>query len=210
MNIDILREKMASHVPGVVGKQKEYAVMLLLVEKDGELHLLFEKRTSHIIQPGDVCFPGGKIDDGETVLECALRETEEEIGIAEENIEVLGRFDSILEVSRVRIHTGVGIVKKEALENLTLSHCEVDEVFTVPLKFFIDASPIVFEGKVYQDTEGFPYTESGIRSDYTWRVGHQKIYIYHWEDYIIWGLTAEISKWFADYIYGRLELPVLK
>ena len=55
----------------------EFAVLAPLVRVDGETHLLFEVRALHMRrQPGEVCFPGGQIEEGETPLEAAVRETE--------------------------------------------------------------------------------------------------------------------------------------
>ena len=196
MELKTVRQKMTGHQPGVIDGTKECAVLIPLMEKDGVLHIIFEKRAEGIRQPGDVCFPGGKLDDGETIIECALRETAEEIGITD--VEVLGQFDSMLEVGRIIMHTVVGIIKEETLQKAVLNKDEVAEVFVVPLDFFDEAEPIIYTGKMIQDVTGFPYEETGIRSDYKWRVGKQDIYIYHYEKWIIWGLTARIARWFVE------------
>ena len=196
MELKAVKEKMSGWVPGVIGDKREFAVLIPLVEKEGELHFLFEKRAEGIRQPGDVCFPGGKIEPGENIIECVLRETAEEIGITD--VEVLGQFDSILEVNRITMHTVVGVVHEKAVERAVLNSDEVAEIFTVPVKFFIENEPVVYSGKIIQDTTDFPYEENGIRSDYKWRVGKQDIYIYHYEDKVIWGLTARVFRWFID------------
>ena len=196
MELETIRTKMEGRKPGVIGDKKEFAVLIPLVEKDGELHFLFEKRTEGIRQPGDVCFPGGKIEPGENIIECVLRETAEEIGITD--VEVLGQFDSILEVNRITMHTVVGIVSESSIENAVINTAEVAEIFTVPVRFFIENEPVVYTGKIVQDTTDFPYEENGIRSDYKWRVGKQDIYIYHYGDKVIWGLTARVFRWFIE------------
>ena len=83
-----IREKLKDRPVGVIGKRKEYAVLVPLIEKDGEAALLLEVRSKDIRQPGDVCFPGGRVEEGESFQETALRETEEEIGISALDIEV--------------------------------------------------------------------------------------------------------------------------
>ncbi|MBQ4649404.1 MAG: CoA pyrophosphatase [Firmicutes bacterium] len=196
MELETIRTKMEGRKPGVIGDKKEFAVLIPLVEKDGELHFLFEKRAEGIRQPGDVCFPGGKIEPGENIIECVLRETAEEIGITD--VEVLGQFDSILEVNRITMHTVVGIVSESSIENAVINTAEVAEIFTVPVRFFIENEPVVYTGKIVQDTTDFPYEENGIRSDYKWRVGKQDIYIYHYGDKVIWGLTARVFRWFIE------------
>ena len=202
MDINGIKEKMAGRKPGVIGDRKEFAVLIPLLEREDGLHLLFEKRSGNIKQPGDTCFPGGRIEAGESITECALRETAEEIGITD--VEVIGQFDSILEVNRITMHTVVGIVTEGALKNVRINSDEVADIFTVPLDFFVTAEPMSHTVKIIQDTADFPYEETGIRKDYKWRVGHQEILIYHYKDRIIWGLTARIARWFADFARGSL------
>ena len=202
MDINGIKEKMAGRKPGVIGDRKEFAVLIPLVEREDGLHLLFEKRSGNIKQPGDTCFPGGRIEAGESITECALRETAEEIGITD--VEVIGQFDSILEVNRITMHTVVGIVTEGALKNVRINSDEVADIFTVPLDFFASAEPMSHTVRIIQDTADFPYEETGIRKDYKWRVGHQEIFIYHYENRIIWGLTARIARWFADFACGSL------
>ena len=202
MDINGIKEKMAGRKPGVIGDRKEFAVLIPLLEREDGLHLLFEKRSGNIKQPGDTCFPGGRIEAGESITECALRETAEEIGITD--VEVIGQFDSILEVNRITMHTVVGIVTEGALKNVRINSDEVADIFTVPLDFFVTAEPMSHTVKIIQDTADFPYEETGIQKDYKWRVGQQEIFIYHYEDRIIWGLTARIAKWFADFACGSL------
>ena len=202
MDINGIKEKMAGRKPGVIGDRKEFAVLIPLLEREDGLHLLFEKRSGNIKQPGDTCFPGGRIEAGESITECALRETAEEIGITE--VDVVGQFDSILEVNRITMHTVLGIVNEEALKNARLNSDEVADIFTVPLDFFVSTKPMSHTVRITQDTADFPYEETGIQKDYKWRVGQQEIFIYHYEDRIIWGLTARIAKWFADFACGSL------
>ena len=134
MDINGIKEKMAGRKPGVIGDRKEFAVLIPLLEREDGLHLLFEKRSGNIKQPGDTCFPGGRIEAGESITECALRETAEEIGITD--VEVIGQFDSILEVNRITMHTVVGIVTEDSIKNARLNSDEVADIFTVPLDFF--------------------------------------------------------------------------
>lgn len=202
MDINGIKEKMAGRKPGVIGDRKEFAVLIPLVEREDGLHLLFEKRSGNIKQPGDTCFPGGRIEAGESITECALRETAEEIGITD--VEVIGQFDSILEINRITMHTVVGIVTEDSIKNAHLNSDEVADIFTVPLDFFVSTKPMSHTVRITQDTADFPYEETGIQKDYKWRVGQQEIFIYHYEDRIIWGLTARIAKWFADFACGSL------
>ena len=187
-----IRDFLAQRGRDTIDILREFAVLILLVAKPDGLHFLFEKRAAKIKQPGDICFPGGKMEPGESVEACALRETFEEIGL--ENIAILGRYGTQYELASIAMHAVVGIVPEEELR---LSEAEVAEVFTVPVRFFAENEPYIYEQDIVQDTADFPYEMLGIRSDYKWRVGHKQIAIYRYEDKIIWGLTASFVRHFV-------------
>lgn len=197
MNIEEIRKKLQNRPFGVIGDRKEFSVLIPVVELKEGPALLYEVRGKTILQPGDVCFPGGKMEEGEDVFETALRETEEEIGLSREKIEVLGRFDSLLEVNRVRLHTVVGLIKEESLKDLSLNY-EVSETFLVPLKYLEENKPDYFKQEIIQDPTNFPYLEHGIDPNYKWRKAHQDMYFWHYEGHTIWGLTASITEWFLN------------
>ena len=203
MNIANVEKFMEGRKPGAIGQRKDCAVLIPLVEREDGLHILYEQRSTKMkTQPGDVCFPGGRMEPGETPAECALRETEEEIGIPAEKIRVLGQFDSIYEVSHLTMNTVIGVIEGEDLEYLRLNPKEVETVFTVPYRFFLETEPIRYEYEVVQKVDDFPYEAAGIRKDYRWRVGKNSAPIFHYgegsERQIIWGLTARITMWLVE------------
>lgn len=203
MNISKIEKFMENRTPGDVGKRKNCSVLIPLVEIDGKLHILYEQRSSRLkTQPGDVCFPGGVMEPGETALECAVRETEEEIGIKRDKIRVIGQFDSIYEVRNITMHTVIGVIDEKELDHLDINPDEVAKVFTVPYTFFEEEEPFIYEYDVVQKVDDFPYEEMGVNPNYKWRVGKNIVPIWHYgegEDrQLLWGLTALITLWLKD------------
>lgn len=84
------------HEPGIIGRHKCFSVVIPMIDIDGELHILYEVRSPKIKrQPGEICFPGGEREPGETDIECALRETSEELCIDTDDIFVIGEVGTL-------------------------------------------------------------------------------------------------------------------
>jgi len=109
------------------------AVLVPLVWHADEWHLLFTRRTDIVeSHKGQVSFPGGACDEGETTPEqTALRETEEEIGIQPDNVKVLGRLANLVTITYFRVTPVVGVVRWPAV--FRVGEHEVARVFTMPL-----------------------------------------------------------------------------
>ena len=109
------------------------AVLVPLVWYDDEWHLLFTRRTDKVeSHKGQVSFPGGACDEGETTPEqTALREAEEEIGINPNDIKVLGRLTNMITISHFKVTPVVGVVKWPTV--FRVGEHEVARVFTIPL-----------------------------------------------------------------------------
>ncbi|MGZ9220929.1 MAG: NUDIX hydrolase [Anaerolineales bacterium] len=109
------------------------AVLVPLVWHADEWHLLFTRRTDIVeSHKGQVSFPGGACDEGETTPEqTALRETEEEIGIQPDNVKVLGRLANLVTITYFRVTPIVGVVRWPAV--FRVGEHEVARVFTMPL-----------------------------------------------------------------------------
>ena len=116
------------------------AVLIPLVWHDNEWHVLFTRRTDKVeSHKGQVSFPGGACDEGETTPEqTALREVEEEIGIHSTDIKVLGRLTTLITITYFRVTPVVGVVKWPTV--FRVGEHEVARVFTIPLGWLANSS----------------------------------------------------------------------
>lgn len=149
------------------------AVLVPLVPRQDGARVLLTRRTDHLHHhPGQISFPGGRVEDADaTPEETALRETEEEIGLHRRHVELLGALPDYLTGTGFRVTPVVGLVTPPF--ELTLDAFEVAEAFEVPLSHFLDPAnhqehSIVHEGRVRR-FHAMPY-----------------------HDYFIWGATAGI------------------
>ena len=108
-------------------------VTMLLYPKDGEYCVLLNKRTESVEEhKGEISFPGGRKDDGDrTLLDTALRETHEEMGVLPEDVEVLGQIDDVATNSNYVINTFVGTIPADY--PFSPNPDEVAEVIEIPL-----------------------------------------------------------------------------
>lgn len=179
-----------------------FAVLVPLVEREDGLRVLYEVRALTLRrQPGEVCFPGGKIEGAESPEECAIRETQEELGIPASAIQVLGRLDFIAHRSNFIMYPILALVERRAVERMEPNRQEVDHTFEVPLSHLLTTQPLEYEYKLIPETgENFPYELIGIPRDYRWRTGGENVPVYPWEGHAIWGLTGRITRHLAQLI----------
>jgi 8-oxo-dGTP pyrophosphatase MutT (NUDIX family) len=195
-------------IPGINGSEEYFksAVLVLLVFLYDEYHLIFQKRALNIRQGGEICFPGGHHDpevdpDFENT---AIRETEEELGIAREKLNIIGKLDTLVAPMGAIINPYVGLAELQSLAELTPDKKEVDYVFSVPVAHFQKTKPDVYEVNYknypsFTDENGneiitFPARELGLPKRYTkpWGDRSYKVYAYKVQGEIIWGSTARI------------------
>lgn len=193
--LERLRRRFQGHEPGLLGAVRSCAVLCPLVEGEGGLRLLFEVRSSQVSQGGEVCFPGGTMEPGETPLDCALRETEEELSIPREEVALLGTPDFICSQRGFLLRPVLGLVSPAGFAALRPFPAEVAEAFTVPLSFFRETEPDLRRyDLVPQVPEDFPYGPAGIPRDYPWSHGRVEIPIWHYQGHTIWGMTARLVR----------------
>lgn len=193
---DLIKNALESHVPSPEGIKRFSSVLMPIFRTERGSELLFTKRSMELKrQPGDVCFPGGSREGGETPLDTALRETWEETGIPAENIEILGQTDFVVAPYGAVITPFVGLIKNMTVNDLKLNPDEVAEVFTVPVKFFMDTEPEAHYITIsHEIPEDFPFEYIVGGRNYPWSKGRQPEYFYFYENYIIWGFTARIVR----------------
>ena len=194
MKLDDFEKVFENRKPVPLGTYRYYAVMVPLVKKEDELFLLFEVRAEGLKrQPHEVCFPGGRREEGETMKECAIRETCEELQITPEQIRCIGQLDYLHTYSNFTLYPFLGVLDYETVMSLQVSQDEVKEVFLVPLKFFMENKPVTYQFDVLpQVSDDFPYEMINAEGGYNWRKGRSTVLIYRYDCYAIWGMTAMI------------------
>jgi 8-oxo-dGTP pyrophosphatase MutT (NUDIX family) len=114
------------------------AVLVPLVMRAHGLCVLLTRRADHLHDhPGQISFPGGRVDDGDAdIVATALRETEEEVGVARRYIEVIGQLPDYVTVTQYRVTPVIALVDPNY--TLALDAFEVAEAFEVPLAFLMN------------------------------------------------------------------------
>src|SRR2546422_4378074 len=116
------------------------AVLILVCDREGEPHVVFTERTTHVEHhKGQISFPGGACDEADDCLETtALRETFEEIGVVPDHVHIVGQLDDMVTVSNFRVTPYVGLLRTEFEYPFVLNDHEVARVVQVPLTFLMD------------------------------------------------------------------------
>lgn len=211
MEIEELSKKLNSRTPVILGSEtfSKYAILLPLLEKDGEIHVLFEVRSRKLRrQPGEVCFPGGRIDPDDRDEEyTAIRETSEELGIREDSITNISPLDYMISPFGTIIYPYAGIIKSP--DQIMPNPAEVGEIFTVPLSFLKEVKPEIYQVHFKVEPEkNFPFDLIAGGENYNWQTRKMEEVFYYFEDKVIWGLTARILKHFLEIIYEKPEAEI--
>lgn len=183
------------------------AVLIPLIQIEGAWHVLFEVR-AHTMrqQPGEISFPGGRIEVSESPDEAAIRETCEELCIESQQVEIIGRLRPLATPNRQLIYPFVGILSR--LPDVQGTD-EVDHVFTVPIDLLIEMSP--FHGEMewtMNPDQNIPFDRMANAKAYQKRVIKMKEPFYEFEDYIIWGLTGKFLTQFIRRIKENVFKPL--
>lgn len=178
----------------------KYAVLVPMIRINNRWEIIYELRAKDLKrQPGEISFPGGKVEKGESYKEAAIRETMEELEIERESIELIGEMDYLVSHANSCIHSFLGIIHGINIDHIEPNKGEVDHIFTVPLEFFMENEPEVYYIDVKKEiTRDFPYNLIPGGENYNWNMGRESVYFYKYNDYVIWGYTAKVTKHFID------------
>ena len=167
--------------------RKSAAVLVPLVERDEGLTVLLTQRTAHLRDhAGQISFPGGRVEPGDPdLVATALREAEEEVGLARSYVEVIGTLPEYVTVTHYAVTPVVGLVQPPFA--LALDAHEVAEAFEVPLRFLMSPA--------HHQRHGVDVM--GVRREFfsmPWpRPDGQG-------DYFIWGATAAMLRNFYRFL----------
>ena len=158
---------------------RDAAVLVPIVDRPEGLTVLLTRRSPHLPDhAGQISFPGGGIDPGDADAEAAaLRETEEEIGLARRHVTLIGRLDTYIVRTGFSVVPVVGLLRPPF--DLRAEAGEVDEIFEVPLPFFLAPASRLLHSRMFRGAERF-------------------FYAYPYGDYYIWGATAGILSNLCD------------
>ena len=172
----------------VPADRRPAAVLVPIVAREEGLSLLLTKRSETLsVHKGQVSFPGGRVEDqDQDIVDTALRETEEEIGLTRDKVEILGRLDTYVTRTGFEVVPIVGLVTPPF--ELKIDPVEVDEAFEVPLSFVLDHGNHQRHSREWQNTKRF-------------------FWVLPYRHYYIWGATAGMLVNLADVMTLPHELP---
>ena len=155
------------------------SVLIPLIQKTDGWHIILTIRSSALKHhPGQIAFPGGKRDEGDqSLIETALREADEEIGLSKNEVKVLGQLPSHETVTGFTVTPVVGVVSSSF--KATPEPGEVAEVFTVPFDFLMQPKNFQIQSR-------------------RWRGKRRYFYTIPYGPYYIWGASARMLRVFAD------------
>ena len=188
--------------PVRIGRDPEHgaAVMIPVLDGPGGPEVLFEIRAGNVRQPGEVCFPGGGIEAGETPRETAVRETAEELMIRKKQVHVLSPMH---EMAAHGGRTVWSYLAKIEGYGGTFDPEEVAETFTLPLSTLLSCAPEEYTVEQVQVRgEDYPYDLIPGGKNYPFRGAKRKAYFYRFEvkgrEVVIWGMTASLLHEFLE------------
>lgn len=191
-----LKELLANYIPQPLGEKRCFAVLLPLVWSDDQWQVLYQIRSESISQPGEVSFPGGGLEPGETAQEAAIREAVEELNITPDQVTLLGEIDYLV-FGRSTIRCFVGRI--DADWKTMQPNEEVARLFTIPLQTLMKEAPTYYPLYLRLDPEqDFPFERIRGGRDYPFKHHQRAIPFYEHLPETIWGMTAQFTHRFTE------------
>lgn len=162
-------------------QHRRACVLIPLIRNGAGWSILFTRRSELLAaHSGQIAFPGGVVEAGETLAQAAIREAEEEVGIPARQVELIGRLDDVITHSGFLVAPFVGVIHE--VVDYVIQEAEVVEVFEVPLEALLDVRN--------PEVRYVPF-----------RAKEYPAYFYHYGSYEIWGLTGRMLKGFLDLVW---------
>lgn len=151
----------------------ERAAILLALTNEDEPRLVFTRRSSQLkTHGGQVAFPGGRAEAADlTLIDTALRESQEEIGLNPSGVRIVGQLSEVISRYEILVTPFVGLIDSDT--QLTADTREIESIFTVPVRYFLECPPERFDQLGYKEFRA---------SVPCWQYG----------DYQIWGMSAMV------------------
>ncbi|WP_418282901.1 NUDIX hydrolase [Halorubrum sp. DTA98] len=165
---------LGGHTPmPITDAAREAGVLAPVVERDGDVHLLFTKRAEHLGEhPGQMSFPGGGREPFDATLRhTALREADEEVGLSPTEVEIVGRIDDIRTSTDYAVRPFVGLAPDT---EYVPDESEVAEVVLLPVEGLIDPSNYESERRTHPE------------------YGDHRIHFFRVDGYTVWGATGRM------------------
>jgi peroxisomal coenzyme A diphosphatase NUDT7 len=185
------------------------SILVPLVEINNNIFVVLEKRAKNISQEDEICFPGGKFDENLDIdfSYTAIRETAEELGISFNEISIISDLNILYTPLNSIIYSYFGYLKIKNINKLNFNKLEVQKLILIPLDelilldykvFFVEQKNELF--KQNSNILTFPTKELGLPKKYhkSWYNSPREIFVYYYQDEIIWGITALILKDFIE------------
>ena len=165
-------------------QHRRACVLIPLIRTGQSWSILFTQRSENLAaHSGQISFPGGSVEGGESLEQAAIREAEEEVGIPAQRVELIGRLDDVITHSGFLVAPFVGVIHEPVV--YVMQESEVVEVFEVPIEALLDVRNPEVRYVPFRKKE-FP------------------AYFYKYGRYEIWGLTGRMLKAFLDLVWQAI------
>ena len=186
-----ITQKLSQYQPRtlIADLQTPAAVLVAITDDKHNPEVILTRRAQHLpTHKGQIAFPGGKADpDDADLVATALREAYEEVALKPEAVTVVGKMGQVLSRQGFVVTPVIGVVPTAVVNQLMPNLGELDRIFTVPLRFFVDTKP---------QMDALPLAE-----------GVKQVPSFYYDEYRIWGMTAFILAEFVNLVYdARIHL----